>query len=163
MATLTKTSSKGANSTPPASPFEQDVLETLKILEEFGDLLKQETTALKKNDFEVVDSLQAQKKSLATKYQALVFGLAERKVEMAKLNLTLRERLVKARTEFTTILSANMRMLESVKESSRRLADRILEVARKSVVDTNQTHYTAKAHPRACKTASMSMNVDQKF
>lgn len=159
MATTTKPTAKGSS----VSGLQKDVLETLSLLESFNALLTEETTALKKQDFKKVDTLQVGKKALAQQYHAMVLNLASHKDEMAGLDIQLRERLVRTRTVFTETLNSNMRTLEAVKDSSQRLTEKILEAARRSVVDNNQTHYSAKAQPQACKTSSMSLSVDKQF
>lgn len=114
------------------------VLQILRLIEDFGNLLVKETEALKKADFRYVDLLQNDKKNFAKSYHAAVGALAENKSEIEKLDAALRERLIKARTTFTIILSENLRALETSRESTRRLVDRILDTARRSVVNECQ-------------------------
>lgn len=137
------------------------VTSMLKLIEDFGALLVKETEALKKADFRMVDLLQDDKRSLAREYQAHVTALASRRDEIAQMDMATRERLIKARTNFTIILNENLRALEASRSAARRLVDRILDTARKAVADEMQTNYSAKGRTQAYKTASMSLSVDQ--
>jgi hypothetical protein len=154
--TLTKTVAKPANGN-----LRNDVQSVMKILDTFGQLLAEETTALRKSDFKTVDRLQAAKKNLAAEYQALVVGLSERKAEVAALEMPLREKLVKSRTGFTQILQENLTALETAKASAGRLVNKILDAARKAVVDDKQTNYSAKGQAQAYKTSTLSLSVDK--
>ena len=140
-----------------------EVMDVMKLIEDFSTLLMRETAALKKSDFNVVDTLQPAKRKLALEYQNMVTALAARKAEMATLDIAARERLVKARTQFTLILNENLVALEAAKESTRRLVGKILDAARKSVVDEKQTNYSAKGQAQAYKTSTLSLSVDQKL
>ncbi len=154
--TLTKTATKPANGN-----LRNDVQAVMKILDTFGQLLAEETTALRKSDFKTVDRLQTAKKNLANEYQKLVTGLSERKAEVALLEMPLREKLVKSRTGFTQILQENLTALETAKASAGRLVNKILDAARKAVVDDKQTNYSAKGHAQAYKTSTLSLSVDK--
>ena len=153
-----KTENKG-NSGGPRS----EIFELLTLIENFGNLLVKETDALMRADFKMVDLLQPDKKMFAKDYHILVTNLAARKDEMATLELSIRERLIRARTNFTIILNDNLRALEASKASTRRLVDRILDTARKTVTDDAQTSYSAKGHVQSYKTSSLSLSADLKL
>jgi hypothetical protein len=111
----------------------------------------------------MVDTLQPAKRQMALQYQNLVVALSARKGEIGALDVTSRERLVKARTGFTIILGDNLKALETAKRSARRLVSRILDAARKTVVDEKQTNYTSGGKAQAYKTSTLSLSVDQKL
>jgi hypothetical protein len=144
-------------------PLKNAVLEVLEVLESFSLLLKTETAALKKRDFDVVDKLQPEKRLIARQYQDLVVGLGARREEMGKLEMSLREKLIRKRTDFTLLLSDNMRTLENVRHSTQRLVDKILDAARSSVTDEQQTNYSSKGNKQSYKTSMLSLSVDQKL
>lgn len=144
-----------------AASLRTAVSSMLKLIEDFGALLAKETEALKKTDFRLVDLLQDDKRGLAREYQAHVTALANRREEIAQLDASTRERLIKARTNFTVILNENLRALEASRNAARRLVDRILDTARKAVADEMQTNYSDKGRTQAYKTASMALGVDQ--
>lgn len=146
-----------------ADDLRAQVQSVLDILDSFGKLLTDETAALKNSDFQSVDRLQEGKRRLAREYQAVVEALAARKEEMPKLDIRLREQLVKRRTIFTAILDDNLRALEASKDSAARLVNKILEAARRAVTDKRQTNYSAKGKAQACKTSTLSLSVDQKL
>lgn len=151
-----------ATATATATPaLRERVLGMLGLIEEFGNLLVKETAALKKSDFRMVDLLQDDKRNLAKRYHAEVTALSERRNEMPSLDVSLQERLIKARTTFTVILNDNLRALEASRDSARRLVNRILDTARKAVTDELQTNYSAKGHTQAYKTAALSLNIDR--
>lgn len=142
-------------------PLSADLGSVLKLIEDFGNLLKKETAALKKADFKSVDTLQEQKREYAQRYHTLVTGLSERKAEIAQLDLKSRERLILARTAFTEILNDNLRTLEAAKDGTKRLVGRILDAARRAVIDDKQTNYSAKGQTQAYKTSTLSLSVDK--
>lgn len=142
-------------------PLSSDLGSVLKLLEDFGSLLKKETAALKKADFKAVDTLQEQKRDYAQRYHMLVTALSERKAEIAQLDLKSRERLILARTAFTEILNDNLRTLEAAKDGTKRLVGRILDAARRAVLDDKQTNYSAKGQTQAYKTSTLSLSVDK--
>jgi hypothetical protein len=145
------------------TPLAHEMADIMRLIEQFGELLCRETEALKKADFKAVDALQQPKRSMAEKYQSHVTALAARGEEMKALDLTARERFIQARTRFTLILNDNLKALELAKDSTRRLVGRILDTARKSVVDEKQTNYSARGQTQACKTSTLSLSLDQKL
>ena len=141
----------------------QDVLTVLALIDDFGTLLTKETEALRKSDFKLVDMMQEDKRAYAKKYHALITHLSANKDSVIKLDISLREKLIRARTTLTVILNDNLRALEIAKASTRRLVDRILDVARKSVVDDQQTNYSAKGNMQAYKGSTMSLSLDTRL
>jgi hypothetical protein len=146
-----------------AAPIGGEILAMLDLIAAFSELLKHETSALKEADYAAVDMLQPEKKTLARRYHDQVQLLSSRKGDMPALDLALRERLIRARTQFTLLLSENMQALEASKNSAKRMAERILEIARESVVDERQTHYSAKGRTAAYKSATSSLSVNQEL
>lgn len=140
-----------------------DVQQVLGLIAKFSDLLLRETSALRRSDFKEVDSLQADKRIFAHEYHAAVTVLCARKEEIAALDLPLREKLVRARTEFTIILNDNLKTLDMTRDSTKRLVNRILDLARQSVTADKQTHYSAKGKTQAYKSSMLSLSVDQKL
>jgi len=154
---LNKNTAKNTSQNPPIM---SDVHAVLKLIETFGSLLVEETKALKKSDFKHVDMLQADKRQYAREYHTLVTRLSERKHEIVQLDMDTREKIVRARTQLTVILNENVKALEDARSSAKRLVDRILEVARRSVTDDSQTNYSAKGKTQAYKSSMLSLSVD---
>jgi hypothetical protein len=146
---------------PAKAPLKLQVQEILAVMAAFTNLLVKETAALRKADFKSVDALQADKKLFAKQYQDKVNALAERREELAGLDLPTREKLMKQRVHFNTVLDENMRALELAQNSTKRLVNRILEVARTAITDEKQTNYSQAGKAVAYKSASMSLSVDQ--
>lgn len=149
--------------TTASRPILNDIADIMRMIEDFGALLARETAALKKSDFTAVDTLQPAKRQMAMEYQNMVTALSHRRAEMATLDVTARENFVKARTHFTFVLSENLRALDAAKRSAKRLMGKILDVARKSVVDERQTNYSATGQAQAYKTSTLSLSVDHKL
>lgn len=147
----------------PNMNLRNDVQAVMKVLDAFSQLLEEETTALRKSDFKTVDRLQANKKALAAEYQSRVTALTKQKADIAQLEVPLRESLVRKRTGFTVILDENLRALETAKDSAARLVNKILNAARKAVVDEKQTNYSMKGQAQSYKTSTRSLSVDQKL
>jgi hypothetical protein len=135
--------------------------DVLQVLAGFNALLRDETDAVKRRDFERVDALQQEKREFARIYGDLVNGLAAHKAEIAQLDAHVRDRLITARTAFTITLDENMRALDLCKRNAQRLANRILDAARLSVREECQTHYSAKGQMQAYKSSTLSMRVDE--
>lgn len=144
-------------------PLKNAVLEILDVLESFSALLKTETAALKSREFNIVDRLQPEKRLIARQYQDLVLGLGARREEMGGLEMPLREKLIRKRTDFTLLLSDNMRTLENVRHSTQRLVDKILDTARATVTDEQQTNYSSQGNKQSYKTSMLSHSIDQKL
>lgn len=142
-------------------PLQTEVLDILSVLEDFSKLLNTETLALKKSDFQTMDSLQQDKKDIARKYQDMVTSLSARQSEMASLDGALRERLIMTRMRFTHILQDNMLALEHMKRSTQRLVNRILDVARDSVTEDTHHKYSASGKMQSTKSSSLSLSLDQ--
>ena len=137
------------------------VQEILAVMLAFSNLLVKETAALKKADFKTVDKLQADKKLFARQYEAKITALAEYRAELPNLELPLREKLLKERLRFNTILDDNMQALTLAQNSTKRLINRILEAARHAVVEERQTNYSKTGKAMSYKSASLSINIDQ--
>lgn len=150
-----------ATATATKTPIKSAVQDIMEVLENFSALLNDETAALKRSDFEKVDSLQEEKKTIARLYQSMITALGTRAEELQALDIPTRDKLIQTRTRFTIILEDNMRVLELVKRSTQRLADRILDIARLSVVDGRQTSYGTKGHVQSYRSAALSTRVDQ--
>ncbi len=105
--------------------------------------------------------MQEDKKRFAKQYEAMVMALSSRQAEFAALDLALRERLMKERAHFNTVLQENMHALNMAQHGTKRLVDRILEAARQAVAENSQTNYSNGGKAMSYKSASMSLSVDK--
>lgn len=137
------------------------VQEILAVIAVFSNLLVRETAALKKADFKTVDTLQADKKLYAKQYSAKVTAIAEHRDELQTLDLALREKLLKERVHFNNVLNENMYALELAQNSTKRLVNHILDAARTSVMDKQQTNYSSAGKATTYKSACTSLSIDQ--
>lgn len=142
-------------------PLKLQVQELLAVIAAFSNLLTKETEALKKADFKTVDTLQADKKLFAKQYQAKVEALAARKEDLLKLDLPTREKLLQERGRFNTVLSDNMYALDLAQNSTKRLVNHILDAARHSVMEEQQTNYSNLGKAATYKSATKSLSLDQ--
>lgn len=150
-----------ATHTAPGAALAATVNETLVVLEKFSGVLENETAALRASDFKTLDGLQADKRQCAAKYHELVTSLSSRGEEIKNLDLDLKEKLVKSRTRFTLLLQDNMRALETMKSTTQRLANRILEVARQTVASDQQTNYSSRGKMQSYASSTRSIAIDQ--
>lgn len=159
----TTTTTTTTQTAKPQSSFSAEVQATIGLLAAFDGLLTRETSALRAVDFATVDSLQEQKREFAKNYHEQIMALSARQSEIGSLDPALREKLLRARTAFTVTLKDNLRALESAKDGAKRLVDRILDIARRTVADECQTSYSAKGHAQTYKTSTLSLRVDQQL
>jgi len=138
-----------------------EVLEVLGVLDDFSALLNAETAALRKNDFAAVDGLQAHKRALAKQYQDVIVKLSARPEALSAVEVPLRERLIRTRTEFTRLLQENLTVLENMKKSTQRLVDRILDVARQSVSEDRHHAYASSGRAESARSTSLSLSIDK--
>lgn len=132
-----------------ASAQRQDSLinemrETLRVIEQFTQLLDLETDALRKFDFDTVDQLQSQKLSLARDYEAHVTALSTMRDDFKNTKSDLRDRIIMARSVFSKTLADNIKTLDAIKNSSKRLVNRILTAAREAAHEPHS--YGARGH-----------------
>lgn len=147
--------------TKNTTPLEPQVKELLGVITGFDNLLKLETGALRKHDFQTVDKLQADKRHYARQYHDKISALFERKQDFLGLDISMRERLIAARTQFTVTLNENMYALDVAKNSTKRLIDRILDAARSAVAIDRQTNYSSVGKSQAYKSATLSLQLDK--
>lgn len=146
--------------TAPVAGLRSDVLSVLAVLDDFSALLTAETAALKQKDFPAVDALQASKRDLARRYHDMIVALSAQPDVLSAVDMPLRERLVRTRTEFTRLLQENLTVLETVKKSTQRLVDRILDVARASVTEERHHAYASSGKAEAARSSSLSLSID---
>ena len=141
--------------------MKQEMQAFIEVMDEFSQLLQQETAALKAMDIKHVDALQVRKFELSRLYQQRVETLAARRGELVAVELPLREHLVKKRTLFNGLLNDNARALETMRQSARRLSDRILEATRRAVGGERQTSYSAQGQHYSAPSSMLSIRMDQ--
>lgn len=145
------------------TPIDVDVKAVLRLIDDFSGLLQAETAALKKADFKAVDDLQAEKRNYARRYHQLITGLCERRDDMMALDAAQKQSLTAARDGFGKLLKENLDTLEAAKDGAKRLVNRILDAARRNVVDDRKTHYSNSGRAQSYKTATLSLSIDQKL
>lgn len=138
-----------------------EVLEVLGVIDDFSALLNAETTALRQNDFAAVDGLQAHKRALAKQYHDVIVKLSAKPEALSAVEMPLRERLIRSRTEFTRLLQENLTVLENMKKSTQRLVDRILDAARQNVTEDRHHAYARSGKAEAARSTSLSLSIDK--
>ncbi len=138
--------------------IQDEVQMMLDLLDSFTILLEAETDALRSTQFDVVERLQGDKKSLAGMYQKQVTMLHDRGDEVATVDPSMKEKLIRARTQFTAVLQENLEALEAVRTSCQRLVNGIVRAARDAVVD--QPNYSAAGQTGNAGTGPVSISVN---
>ncbi len=140
-----------------------DVTATIELIGKFGALLEKETTALNNADYKSVDGLQDEKKTMAKNYQSHIECLHRQRADIINIDLSLREKLISARTRFTDILKNNLKALDLAKTSSRRLVDRILEAARNAATEDRTNAYTSRGKMAVPTKGPISISVNRQL
>jgi len=141
--------------------IEKQIEELLSIVTSFSTLLENETAAIKSYKFKEVSELQENKKFHAVRYEEKIKALNERREELMSVDIQTRERLQKERIKFGTVLEKNKKALQNAQESAKRLANFILDTARKTVTADNQTNYSLTGQAQTFKSATNSLSIDQ--
>lgn len=142
-------------------PVEKQIEELLSIITSFSTLLEKETAAIKSSNFQEMNELQENKKFHAVRYEEKIKALSERREDILAVDIQIREKLQKERTKFNNILEKNKKALSNAQESTRRLANFILDTARKTIIEENKTNYSLTGKAQTFKSATNSLSVDQ--
>lgn len=118
-----------------------DIAEIENFMEQFAQLLKAETQALRATKFEEAARLQPQKQEMARQYQKRIQKLVDCRDEIATLPEDVKTHLVAARLQFSEVLAENLRVIEAARKTGRRLAEKIISAARDSI--SKKTGYNA--------------------
>lgn len=144
--------------TTEETTIQEEVQMMLDLLDSFTVLLEAETDALRSTQFEVVERLQDDKKSLAGMYKKQVTTLHDRGDEVATVDPSMKEKLIRARTQFTAVLQENLQALDAVRNSCQRLVNGIVRAARDAVVD--QPNYSAAGRTGGAGAGPVSISVN---
>ena len=160
----TETTLKERVKTPEKKvPIETQIEEFLSIVTSFSKLLEQETEELKSANFKGVSSLQGNKRFHARRYQEKVYTLTSRRDELMNVDLRVRERLQQERATFNNLLERNKTALINARESTKRLANHILQSARKTVIDEKKTSYSSRGLAQSYESATTAYSYNEKL
>ncbi len=115
-------------------PISKVIDDSFMVMDKFAELLELETSLLREAKFEDAKELKHLKKEFTVQYQKHVQMLLNRKEEISVMPKELKDKIVKKRSEFSIILDENMKVINSVKQASQRLIDKIIETARDAVI-----------------------------
>ena len=151
--------------TTQVTSIRTEIQNTIDIIQSFGDVLEQETEALKGSNFNVIDGLQSLKRDLAAKYQTQISLLSRKKAELENIGTVLRDQLIKARTKFTLILTENLHALENMKASNQRLIEHIISAAREALNDKKEFkgQYTQYGREHVNRETPVSISLNQQL
>jgi hypothetical protein len=141
-------------------PINQQIEEFLSIVASFSTLIENETTALKKAKFKEVNAMQENKKFHAKRYEENIKLLTSRRDELTSIDLETREKLRAEREKFNLLLEQNKRALLNAKDSTIRVANFILESARKAATKNKETCYSNNAKTETYNSATSSVSFD---
>ncbi|TVQ82073.1 MAG: hypothetical protein EA357_10480 [Micavibrio sp.] len=119
--------------TESKKPVAVEIAETAALMRSFAALLQKETAALRGGEYEAAKQMQEEKRDLAERYQRRIQNLSARKEEIGALPEEEKEKIIRMRLEFSKILEENMRVIDGVRKSSRRLAEKIIDAARATI------------------------------
>jgi len=141
-------------------PIEKQIEEFFSVVTSFSSLIEKETLALKKAKFKEVNELQENKKFHAKRYEESIRVLAERKAELQSLDTATRDKLNAERDKFNFLLEQNKKALVNAKESTIRVANFILESARKAATKGRETCYANTGRTETYNSATSSISYD---
>ncbi len=106
--------------------------EMMRIVDAMRDVYKRETSILDAQDIKGFLNIQAEKLEKADMYKTRIEELLARKVEMRKLEPSIKKRLENAQADFAELSAKNMQALKRMQRTTTRLGEKIQDVARKS-------------------------------
>lgn len=112
----------------------QQMMDTIDSLRE---VYREENDALSHSDTKRFLSLQDRKIEIARNYQDGAQQLLERKSDLKKINLDLKDKLVDMQSEFSGLMSENLKQLDRMRRGVNRLNDKIMTSARESARTKN--------------------------
>ena len=137
------------------------VEQLLRVTSLFGDLLSQETQLLRQAKFDAAKELQTEKNNMTKLYQALVEKMSTHQDQVKEeISDDLRQNVIFARTEFTSILHKNLEAIENTKKTSQRIINRIIDSAREATA--SDPNYNAHGHAQHATHNAISISIDQK-
>lgn len=144
-------------------PIQKLIQDSFNVMDSFEELLAKETKLLKAAKFSEAEKLRNTKKEIASNYHRHVQMLLSRKEEIAQLPKEIKDTIFKKRQKFSASLDENMKTIESVRQASQRLIDKIIETAR-DAVKKEQTYLAngkTNNHTDNNRTSPISISVNE--
>lgn len=134
------------------------LLHTIIAVTALRDVLIKETEALKQCKTNLFLEYQDEKVEVARRYELLVNGLMERGAEIKKADPKLKEQLQRLQGDFSIVAKANIEAIERMKNTTAKLADRIMSVAKKSAESMTQFAYGSSGKMQKGNKTTIGLN-----
>lgn len=135
---------KAEENSAPKTEIDHMAQQLLDMIENFDELLRNETTLLSEGKLSDVANLQEQKMEVAKEYERLLRSMADKGVDFKQIsNPALKDTLKKAGEAFQHVLKKNLFALKSAQISAKRVSERIAKAALKEIEQETGT-YNAK-------------------
>lgn len=146
--------------TSPLLPDDPDraIQEMMDIIDGFRGVMEEETLALRRADVPGFMALQDRKLECGRSYQSGMAQLLARKDAIRTADPTLKERLEAQREDFSGIAMANLAALERMRNSSKRLGERIMDAVRQAAEREQQYAYGANGQMQRGGKGSIGVN-----
>ncbi len=126
--------------------FMKDMIASIEALKEIYII---ENEALDNSDIDRFLALQDEKANIAKRYQKQHLIILNNKDDMSEIDSNLKNKLEEMRADFIELARINQKKLERAKKTTKRLCERIMEVAKENI-EKKQMRYGAggKVHKR---------------
>ncbi len=140
--TMMKTEiSRAKDFTLPADPMKA-MQEMMNTIDDIKSIYLKENEILNASDTKSFVALQEDKIAAARRYQRGAEQLIERREEFSGVESTVREKLEAMQKEFSVIAGQNLKSVDTLRRSAKRLNDRIMTLARETA-RKDSAHYSA--------------------
>lgn len=126
--------------TPPTD-INVAILHTIIAVTALRDVLIKETEALRECKTSLFLDYQDEKVEVARRYETLVNALMARGPEIKAADPKLKEQLQRLQGDFSEVARANLEAIERMKNTTSKLAERIMSAAKKSAESMTQFAY----------------------
>lgn len=137
---------------------DQAMQEMMDIIDNFKDVLVEETKALDETDTKTFFNLQDRKREIARDYQSGVNQILVRKDEMKQASPAAKAKLEKMRENFFETTQENMKAIERMNKGMKRLSDRIMSIARDNAQQKQQLVYKPSGEIYKSRKTSIGVN-----
>tara|TARA_Y100001001_G_scaffold124535_1_gene122940 strand:- start:1284 stop:1799 length:516 start_codon:yes stop_codon:yes gene_type:complete len=126
--------SEEAHSKAPQTEIDIMAEQLLEMIDNFDELLRNETSLLSEGKLSDVAELQEQKMEVAKEYERLLRSMTDKQADFKQISSSsLKERLKAATDTFQHVLKKNLFALKSAQISAKRVSERIAKAALKDI------------------------------
>ncbi len=137
------------------------IQEMMDLIDDLRRIYEAETLALESSNPRSFMDLQDQKLNAAHRYERGVAQILARKADMKEIDGSLKSRLEEMQKDFVQLSHKNMRALERMQRTTRRLGDTIRNAAKQAVKEQRTVNYTEKGHVNSHGQKSLSIGISE--